>query len=290
MRSGIKNVFIKAVGILVVLFGFIFSLSAFGMVGDMINCEGSNVADYNEGHQYLQKNPNDVMMIYSLGIDALCIGETGEGIKHIENASNGGHIGASRIMALYYRTDGSLDNSAQVTQDPINFDKMIFYYEKAAENIESAKNYPKGVTEDMPYLEEHHRISAKVFVSLPDSYYRGYVKAIMDIMRGGESVSDTREVLIGMRGSAERCLNRPSLSVWNGDKKTIANALRVRCQAMWDFADEVIALEEERIAVAERQCAASSISKCSEHHSVVSQIANLSHVMQGQMDSVPVIY
>ena len=287
MRSAIKNVCIKTVSIFVVLFGFIFSLSAFGTVGSIVQCDGDDLKDYNEIREYLKKNPKDVMMIYSLGVNALCIGRMEEAIDHIENASSGGHIAASHIMALYHKTDGTFDNS-QLTMDPQNFSDMIHYYEEAAKQIEAASNYPEGVTEDMPYLEEHSRTSAKVFVSLPDSYYNGYGMALGAVLEGKANYVDTTEVLRRMRDAADRCLARPSLSVWNGNKKAITNAVRVRCQAMFDFADDALGLEQTRISVA-RQCSVPP-SECSEHKGVISDLAVLSGVMWEKLDAAPIIH
>ncbi len=286
-----SNVCIKTASVFIMLFAFTFSLSAFASMGDLINCTDFNDQEtYNDTIDYLKKNPEDVVMIYGLGINALCIGKTEEGISHIKNASNGGHIMASRIMALYHRTDGTWDSSAELTNDSYHFNQMLGYYERAALLIESAPHYPEGTTRDMLYLEEHVRISAKVFVSLPDIYYKGYVAAIVDIMSDEEAYIDTRDVLVAMQDSAGRCLRRPSLSVWNGQRGAIAHALQVRCQAMWDFADKAITLEEKRIDIAERDCSSSHLSQCSEHHNIVNQIVSLSYVMQEQMDSVPVIH
>ena len=84
MSSAIENACIKTVSVFVLLFGFIFSLSAFGMVGDMIKCGTvDNAKRYEQISKYLKKNPKDVMMIYALGIDALCTGKTDEGMEHV---------------------------------------------------------------------------------------------------------------------------------------------------------------------------------------------------------------
>ena len=275
MRSAIENVCIKTVSVFVLLFGFVFSLNAFGMVGDLIKCES---VDYNSRLKVFKKEPNDILNIYHLGIGALCTGRTDEGIKHIKQASNRGHIMASEIVALHYKTDGTLDSSAKLTKDPVNFDKMLFYYERAAEQIESARNYPEGVTEDMPYLEEHSWTSAKVFVSLPALYYRGYGRSVGGALRGEADYVDTIEVLHRMRDAADRCLDRPSLSVWNGRREIIANALQVRCQAMWDFSDNVISLEEERIRIA-RNCSV-ALRDCPEHKQVMEQLTQLAREMR----------
>ena len=286
MRSAIKNVCIKTVSVFVLLFGFIFSLSAFGMVGDMIICDaGYDQKSYDANHEYLKKNPNNVMMIYGLGIDALCIGKTDEGMRYIEDASNGGHIMASHIMALYYKTDGTLDSSTKLTKNPYNFNQMLFYYERAAKLIELSSDYPEGVTEDMPYLEEHNWVSAKVFVSLPGSYFNGYSRALGDILRDEADVTDTEKVLEKMRDAAYRCLQRPALSVWNDSKKTIAKSLQVRCQAMWDFADGAISLEEERIRVA-GSCSV-ALRDCPEHKQIIGQLKQLVRVMRDEKKSVP---
>ena len=287
MRSAIKNICIKTVSVFVLLFGFIFSLSAFGMIGNLFTCgAGNDQKSYDANHEYLKKFPNDVMMIYGLGIDALCIGKTDEGMEHVENASDGGHIMASRIMALYYRTDGTF-NSSQFTEDPENFDKMLFYYERTAKLIESNNSYPEGTTDDMPYLEEQGRISARIFTALPRSYYYGYGMALEDILRSEVDVTDTEKVLRRMQNAAERCLERPALSVWNDDKDMIAKALQLRCQAMKDFASGALDLETTRIVLA-KQCAV-PLGECPEHQNIINELVALANVMWAQLDEAPVI-
>ncbi|MCY4321923.1 MAG: hypothetical protein OXC37_05955 [Bdellovibrionaceae bacterium] len=285
------NGFIKAGSLLIMLFSFTFSLSSFGAPGDLIHCRSTdNQKGYQRTKEYLQEFPNDMAMIYNLGVNAFCIGKKEEGIQHIKNASNGGHILASRIIARYYYTDKTLDRSVEMTTDPHHFNQMLGYIERAADLIEAARYYPEGTTDDMPEIEEKNRLSAKIFIALPNTYYKGYVAAIVDIISGEGNISyiDTKEVLIRMRDSSERCLRRPSLSVWKGDRETIAYSLQLRCQAMWYFADEALILEEKRIS-AERDCASTPIKECSEHQNIVNQLVDLSHIMQKQLDSAPPI-
>ena len=164
MRSTIENICKKTVSVFVLFFGFIFSLSAFGeMVGDAINCEGVNVKRYERKLKIVNRDPNNARKVYGLGMYALCLGNMEEGMGYIIKASAGGHIAANRMAALFYGTDGTFYYS-HLTEDRQKFSDMIHYYEEAAKQIEAASNYPEGVTKDMPHLEEHGRISARVFL------------------------------------------------------------------------------------------------------------------------------
>ena len=285
MRLAIKNVCVKTVSVFVLLFGFNFSLNASGMIGDAINCEKASLKRYKMWRKIVDKDPSNVIKIYNLGIFTLCLGnKIEEGMGYIERASSSDHIAATLVAALYYKTDGTF-NRSRLTEDPQKFSDMITYYEEAAKQIESARNYPEGVTKDMPNLEKHYQISAEIFVSLPDSYYRGYDRALDDIVMGEAEYVDTKTVLTNMQKAAERCLKRPSLSVWNGKREVITKALRVRCQAMKDFADDALELERTRIAIAQ-DCSV-PLRECSEHQDVVSQVASLEDTMWSKLDSVP---
>ncbi|MDE0119070.1 MAG: hypothetical protein OXM55_03580 [Bdellovibrionales bacterium] len=272
-----SNVCIKIASVFIMLFSFIFSLSAFAF----INCSSAS-GDYEGNLKVFKTFPNDLTVIHTLGINAYCTGREEEGIKYIERASDGGHIKASNVMALYYETD---NGSVTLTKDPVHFDKMLFYYERAATQIELASNYPEGTTEDMPYLEEHNRTSAKIFVSLPYQYYKGYGRALGATLRGDIEYVDTEEVVYKMRESSERCLRRPSLAVWKDDRGVIAHALRVHCQAMWDFANDALSLEEERIRVA-KNCSV-ALRECSAHKKIMDQLKQLAIEMKDKSKSVP---
>ena len=265
-------------------FGLALSFSAYAeFVGNIVKCKGGNV--YHKRIEYLKKHPNDVMMIYSTGVNALCLGKEQEGMHYVEKASFSGHVVASRLTGMYYETDRTLALDHGLTTDPENFNATIYYYERAASQIEENPLYPEGTTEDMPEFEERLHISARVFKSLTYLYYTGYIRAIKDILRTNNEYSDLTEVLVKMYNSAERCLRRPALAVWKSKRQAVWNTLQVHCGAMRDFAEEVLVLERERVAATDR--CTGSLSECPEHKEIVDQIKVTSRLMWGAKNTVP---
>ena len=254
-------------------------------VGNAINCRGLNVNDYNEVKEGLRKSPNDIILTYSTGFRALCMGEEREGMHYVEKASFSGHVAASSLTGRYYETDRTLDQDRDLTTDPENFNATIYYYERAASQIEENPRYPEGTTKDMPYLEEVAHTSATVFATLPYFYYTGYIRAIKDVLRTNSKYSDLIEVLDKMYNSAERCLQRPSLAVWKSNRQAVWDYLQVRCGAMRDFAERALVLESERVAAAGK--CTGSLSECLEHTEIARQIIAALRLMWDTIDTVP---
>ena len=88
-----------------------------------------------------------------------------------------------------------------------------------------------------------------------------------------------------MQSAAERCLRRPSLSVWKKRQSEIARSKQVICQARKTFAEKAFILESQRKEVAKR-CDV-PLKKCPEHKNIVSQLVQASKVMGNQVRSVP---
>ena len=261
-------------------FGLALSLSAYAeFVGNSLGCSGDSINEYNRKIEYLKKHPNDVLMMFSTGVDALCIGKEREGMFYVEKASFSGHVAASRLTGRYYETDKTLESGHGLTKDPENFNAAIYYYERAALQIEENPRYPEGTTEDMLELEESGYISARVFDFLPYFYYKGYARAIKDILNtnNNDEYSDLIEVLVKMYNSAERCLQRPALAIWKSNRQAVWDFLQVRCGAMRDFAEEALALEPERAAAAVR--CPGSLSECLEHKKIVDQLIVANRLM-----------
>ena len=224
-----------------------------------------------------------------MSINTLCMGNITEGMALLERASDGGHVNANYLMGRYYKQDKTFDISRK-TSDPHNYNAMLFYYERAAELIESNPQYPEGAYSNTSYLEEHNRVSARVFVSLPGFYYDGYSMALYDILNSAEKVSytDTLEVLGKMLDSAERCLQRPALAVWKSKRAEIGHALKVRCRAKRDFAEQAIPVEEKRMVTAER-CAV-PLKECPEHQKIMNTLIGLANAMSKKLNSVAKIH
>ena len=270
------------------LFPFLFSYSSFAMKQCLLK-EFSQEDYYSYKKNVYEKYPGDVKIIYSMSLLTLCAGNITEGMRLLERASDGGHVNANYLMGKYYRQDKTFDSSKR-TSDPHNYNAMLFYYERAAELIENNPQYPEGAYSNTSYLEEHNRVSARVFVSLPGFYYNGYNVALGNILKSAEKVSytDTLETLGKMLDSAERCLQRPALAVWKSKRAEIGHALKVRCRAMRDFAEQAIPLEEKRMVTAER-CAV-PLNECPEHQEIINTVIGLIGVMFKKSDSVTKIH
>ena len=236
----------------------------------VISCTGNS----QEGHDLFKqtvyaKNPNNVHVIYAIAFSALCLGKREEGIPFLKRASDGGHSEASFLMAKYYETDKTLDNSQKTTKDPENFNAALFYYERAAKQIESNPHYPEDNDRrsSIPDGEANNHYSARVFTQILTVYVNGYRNALIDIINSVERTQyvDTLEVLKKIGRSAERCLERPSLSIWK--RSGVYRAMQVRCQASLDFVEQVYTLEQERIEIA-KDCSV-PVKECSEHKDIV---------------------
>ena len=59
-------------------------------------------------HHQIKKNPyiiKNIHLVYNLAKVTLCLGETEEGIDHLQKASDNGHIPATSLLGDYYKTD-----------------------------------------------------------------------------------------------------------------------------------------------------------------------------------------
>ena len=263
-------------------------LSSNGAVGaSLLRCEGKDQQEYNEYRLVYEDDPGNVRKIYNMGVRAICINKMQEGMALLERSADGGHVQANYYMGVYYQKDRSFDLSKPFTKDPENFNAMLFYYNRAADLIEDNPQYPEDTTEDMSYLEERNRISARVFVSLPNLYVKGYSRALGKILKDAERTeyTDTLEVLNKMRVAAERCLQRPALAVWKHRRQETAHIMRVRCGGDRDLAIDALPLEKERLGVA-RQCAG-PLKECSEHQEIINALIGLSKTRKETLNSVP---
>ena len=285
--TGRHVAFAKALGCLA-LGAVLFSSN--GAVGafNFQDC-GNAQQEYDEFKPAYEKNPGYVLNIYIMGENALCVNKIQEGMALLERSVDGGHVQVNYFMGGYHENDQSFDFSKHLTEDPENFNAMLFYFNRAADLIEGNPQYPEGTYEDIPYLEERNRISARVFVSLPDYYFTGYSRAMGKILEDSERTeyTDTLEVFNKMRVAAERCLQRPAPAVWKHKQGEIGNALRVRCGAVRDFAIDALPLEKELLGIA-RQCAG-LLKECSEHKEIVNDLIDLANTMRETANSVPQI-
>ena len=278
-KKGLMSLFLGA--LFLVFSGYV------GAVGDMIGCDADDrsIESYNKFKRINQNNPGNTAVMFTLGIRAFCLNRIQEGMAYMQRASDNGHVSATKVVADYYYSDGTFSNANGITKDQKNYDATIYYYERAAEQIESAPNYPKGVNEDQDSLENENRTSAYVFTQLPFIYYRGYVSAIMEILNSSQKLlyEDSVAVLEKMQDSANRCLRMPALYEWHNRRERTHRAMQLQCQARRDFASQAIDLERERIRVA-RDCSG-PLSDCPKHKEIVGQLVNLSNIMGDRVRS-----
>ena len=258
-------------------------------VGDMIGCDADdrNIEEYNKFKGILQNEPGNTSVMFTLGIRSFCLNKTQEGMAYMQRAADNGHVSATKVVADYYYYDGTFDSANGLTEDQKNYDATIYYYERAADLIESDSNYPKGVNDDQDSLEVISRTSAYVFTQLSFIYYRGYVRAMTDILSSSEKLlyEDSIEVLNKMEDSADRCLRRPALSQWQSKRDRTYRAMQIQCQARKEFAAQSIPLEQKRMRVA-RNCSG-PLGDCPEHKEIVDQLIDLSNIMTDKVDSAP---
>ena len=263
-------------------FVLVFSTNVFGLV-----CTDVHTFSEEEKKSYIAEDPNNPVRYYMVGSSSYCAGKEEEGINYMEKASDMEHIVASYVLGGYYRTDRGSEPSKMMPEVQVNYDAAVFYYERTTSYIEAAANYPYNTHTDVPGLEGKLYISMKAYIILAELYYKGYVRAIKDMLKNNVSYTDTIKVLVNMQNAAERCLRRPSLSVWKGRQSEIANSKKVKCEAYKTFADKAFILESRRKEVAKR-CDA-PLKECPEHKSIVSQLIQAAKVMGNQVRSVPSI-
>ena len=234
------------------------------------------------GDAYIAAAPDDPVRNYTEGYARFCQGR--EWRHHIEKASDLGHVTASYFLGQYHRKDKDLNSSTDITEIQDNYDAAIFYYERAAADIESMNSYPASVYAE---LEERHYMSVRSFLYLARLYFRGYSRALGDMLKNDVSYTDTIKVLDNMRRSAERCLKRPSLTIWGTRQNEIANSKQVICQAQRDFAEKALDLESQRIEITKRCDAA--LNECTEHQSIFQEIVQANKERISKINSVPKI-
>ena len=159
--------------------------------------------------------------------------------------------------------------------------------------IENTSHYPSGAHRDVSEVEGKSYMSIRTFLHLISLYFNGYSRALGDMLENDVSYTDTIKVLENMKSAAERCLKRPSLSVWGARQSEITHSKQVMCQAQKDFAEkalgteQVIGLEFQRIEIAKRCDAA--LSECTEHQAVFQEIVQAAQEMNNRANSVPKI-
>ena len=260
------------------------SSNAFGVV----ECDGVDVQfTDDDNRRYLAEAPNDPVRYYLVGVSYFCENRISQAINYWERASDMEDIMASYVLGLYYGSDKTGDVSKKLPAVQENYDAALFYYERTADLIESTPGYPHGVHVDFPGWEASNLPSARTYVALAELYYTGYTRAVIDMLKNDVSYTDTIRVLTNMQRSAERCLKRPSLSVWAERQSEITHSRRVVCGAYKDFAAKALDLESRRMHAA-RNCE-TSLGECAAHQVVVEELVEESRKMSNAAKSVPKI-
>ena len=258
---------------------------------DIIRCKSHyNTEKYVELHQRIEKNPR-VTSIYNLGIVSLCMGKETEGLAHLQTASDSGHVAATHLLGLYFRLNQSFSRQGMgptKSQDDLN--SAIHYYEIAAQMIEQTRDYPRGSTPDMDDIEYYVNTSYYVFSTIPNLYLYGFSKAIEEIVSSEVKLSyvDTLDVLERMRGAAERCVQRPSLSTLEDKEAELYDVQQFRCGTYLDYARAVLPLEQQRLEVA--QGCTVPLGRCPEHQDIVDRIDRNRRMMEEAINSIPAEY
>ena len=268
------------------IFVLAFSMSAFG-VGDRINCDGqTDIQKYNKLKEKLNNTSSDFYLyrLYKLGLMSVCMGKP-EAMSYFQQASDLGHIISTLTLGAYYEASQSFDSSQAPPDTQEDLDAAIYYYKKAGELVNNISNYPKEASDDMPSFEHELHTSYHIFTRLPYLYFHGYNTALEDIISSQEKITytDLLNVLSHMRDSAQDCLERPALSIWKENKQRVYSKQQTTCGAFFDFADQALPLEQERMAIVEN-CTA-PLSECPKHQEIYSQINQLRSVMFSQLSS-----
>ncbi len=277
---------------LTVLVSLLFSLNVLA-VGDLLSCNSSHTwKSYHELHEWMKNNASDIdskiYMVYSLAKVSLCLGETDEGIAHLQRASDLRHIPATYLLSIYYNYNKTFHSSEQ-TNSLENLNKAIYYYEKGVQMIEATSNYPEGSTDDMVYIESKSHTSFYLLTNLPFMYFDGYNITIYNIINDTKETfyDDTLEVLTKMGEAATHCLNRPALAVWKEKQETIYQAQQIKCSAYLTFAEEAYHLEQQRLE-ADQNCTV-PLKECTEHQEIVNKIVQLMNHMSDEINLAPKI-
>ncbi len=249
---------------------------------DGLACEGVGNAT---GDAYIAAAPDDPVRNYTEGYARFCQGR--EWRHYIEKASDLGHVTASYFLGEYHRKDKDIYSSTSLPTTQENYDAAIFYYERAATDIENMSSYPKRPDGLMHDAEANNYMSVRTFLHLTSLYLDGYGYALGEMLKNDVSYTDTLEVLGNLHKSAERCLERPSLSIWGARQSEIANSKQVICQAQKDFAVKALDLESQRIEIAKR-CDV-TLSECDEHQNIFQEIVRLNGERNNKVGSVSAI-
>ena len=249
---------------------------------DGFACDGASTA---VGDAYIAAAPDDPVRNYTEGYARFCQGR--EWRHYIEKASDLGHVTASYFLGEYHRKDKDIYSSTSLPTTQENYDAAIFYYERAATDIENMSSYPKRPDGPMHDAEANNYMSVRAFLHLTSLYLDGYGYALGEMLKNDVSYTDTLKVLGNMHRSDERCLERPSLSIWGARQDEIARSKQVICQAERDFTEKVLDLEFRRIEIA-KHCDA-ALSECAEHQAIFNQIVQAVQEMNNKTSSVPKI-
>lgn len=258
---------------------FVFMVFVFSF--DVLACEDVT------GTVDAPSRPNNPVSNYAAGYIIFCAGEKEKGLGYIERASEMGHVTASYFLGEYYRKDKDLNSSTHLPKTQENYDAAIFYYERAAKNIENLSSYPRRPDGRVHEAEAKNYMSIRTFLNLISLYFDGYSLALGDILENDVSYTDTIQVLENMKNAAERCLRRPSLPIWGARQGEIAHSKQVRCKARKDFSYVALDLEFQRIEIAKRCDVA--LSECTEHQDIFQELVRATNKMNKKVNSVPKI-
>lgn len=278
-----RTIIQKIIAAGVLTLAFIFSLNSYGGANTFDCSSETNTLEHYNKVLEAQKNNLTPTVRYDLGFTAICIGMYEDGLRHMREASKGGHVAATKILGSYYSENQSFDDVKTASME--NTYTAITHFEKAANQIESASSYPEGVTEGMEYIEYASMTSYRVFTILPALHFNIHVKIMKDITKNGTFYPNTLEVLQKIGDAATRCLRRPALSVWAEKKERVYKTQQIECQAYLDFVEAIYPLESERLQITD-SCTV-SVNQCEQHKHQIRQMIQVTRTLFRELKKSP---
>ena len=268
--------------------GNVSNVSDVSDAGNMLYCNQRHTWErHNNLNKMIKESPDiikDIHLIYNLAKVSLCM-EIEKGIDQLREASENGHIPATLLLGIYYKTDYSF-SSSKFTNNPENLDNTIYYYKKGISMIEELPNYPEGSTSDTESIEYNELTSFYLFIGLPFLYFKKYDIALSNIINNNtEEVShkDMLKTLNKISEAATNCLNRPALDIWKEKERVYRNQQMI-CSAYLEFVKSVYSVEQQRIE-ADQNCTGPE-KECTEHFD---KLATLIKATISKIQSTPPI-
>ena len=269
------------------LFGYFICLIPFYATG-AIRCSQEKDLDQSKIYQEsLEIEPDNVSYMYHLGRAKFCLGDLETGAHWMGKAASNGHIYATYLMGVYYKTNKTIDPLLIEKHHIKNYTAMMFYFQKTATLIENSQHYPYNTHLDTYKAERDTHISFFVFTYLPALYFSGYYASMKNVLPALNNQNrlvlhkDSLQTLQKVLLASLRCLKRPILTIWKKQNKKFSNIMQKNCTITKNFAQEVYPLEQERLQKA-KECDI-NIQHCSAYRNLTQQILRIAQYTDEQL-------